>query len=333
MRSPRLASLAFIALTLAVSPALAQSRGSSSSGLDSPAASSSGSGSSVRTVSADHSLDDDQATIEEDGEDEGEPTVADDGVNPRELPDHDYYFTGAFFRGVIIPGFMQDVFVHYEGGTPVNFGGGAFFGWRRNGFNVRAEVWYEGFGNVGYYRGRNDPDYELERVQSDLGVVFGSFLFGWTFQINEYFGIDLGFGLGLGGLTGNMWRQEAYRRGGGGPSGTPAECTEPGAAGGDATYCEGDGIPAEDRHTNHDTPGPTYQRFCASNPSAPECLGSSGLPSPFYFGDGGVPPMFFWIDLPRIGVTIKPIRQFEIRIDGGYNLYGFNFGASMGVGF
>lgn len=327
MRSPRLASLVFVALTLAVAPALAQSRGSSSAGLDAPAGSSSGS-SSVRTVSADHSLDDDQATIEENAPDDGEPTVADDGINPRELPDRDYFFTGVFFRSVIIPGFMQDIFVRYEGGTPVNFGGGAFFGWRRNGFNVRAEVWYEGFGNDGYYVGRNDPDYELERVQSNLGVVFGSFLFGWTFQVNEYFGIDLGFGLGLGGITGNMWRQEAYR-----VSGTraPAECTAPGSP--DPSYCEGDGVPAEDRHTNHDTPGPTYQRFCHDNPGEPECVGRSGLPSPFYFGDGGVPPMFFWIDLPRIGVTIKPIRQFEIRIDGGYNLYGFNFGASMGVGF
>lgn len=332
MRLSRVASLLFFALSLAAAPALAQSGGTSSD-LGSPSGGSTDDESSgVRTVAADHSLDDDQATIEEDTEEET-AAEADDGINPRELPDHDYYFAGTFFRGEIIPEFIQSIFVHYEGGTPVNFGGGAFFGWRRNGFNVRAEVWYLGFGNVGYYRGTNEPDTELERVQADLGVVFGSFLFGWTFQINEYFGIDLGFGLGIGGMTGNMWRQEAYRTGAGRPSDTPAECAGPGDPRGGA-YCETG--PIEDRHADHDSDGGTYQRTPRGSVTpgtsvvcdSPGC----GRPSPFFFGET-VPPMFLWLDLPRIGVTIKPIRQVEIRIDGGYNLYGFNFGASIGAGF
>lgn len=325
MRSVRLASLVFLALSLATAPVLAQSGGSSS--LSSPDGEG---GASVRTVSADHALEDDQATIEERAREDAIDAPADDGINPRELPDHDYYFAGAFFRGEVIPSFIQQIFVHYEGGTPVNWGGGAFFGWRRNGFNVRAEVWYLGMGNVGFYRGLNAVDTELERVQSDLGVVFGSFLFGWTFWVNEYFGIDLGFGLGIAGVTGNMWRQEAYRSPST-PTGTPVECARPGDPMDGGGYCETG--PVEDRHTNHDADGATYQRYCAANPSDPYCTGSSGRPTPFYFGDGGVPPLFLWLDLPRIGITIKPIRQFEIRIDGGYNLYGFNFGASMGVGF
>lgn len=336
MSASRLASLAFVALALVTTPVLAQSGalGSPDDSTEVDPATDSADGAGVRTVSSDHSLDDDQATIEEDAHDDvsrGEDTPPDDGINPRELSDHDYFFTGIFMRGVVIPDFMQSLFVHYEGGTPVNGGGGAYFQWRRNGFNVRAEVWYLGMGNTGFYRGLNAVDSELERVQVDLGVVMGNFSFGWTFWINEYFGIDLGFGLGLGGVTGNMWRQEAYRTAGGRPSDPAAECRGPGdpATGG---YCEA--TPVEDRHTNHDADGATYQRYCAMPGANPAyCTGGSGRPSAFYFGDGGTPPLFFWIDLPRLGVTIKPIRQFEIRLDGGYNLYGFNFGAAMGVGF
>ena len=78
-------------------------------------------------------------------------------------------------------------------------------------------------------------------------------------------------------------------------------------------------------------------------PGEPGCdpatrtLFNSGAPgsttSPFYFGGGGVPPVFASLDLPRIAFRFKPMHQMQIRIEAAYNLYGFSFGGSLGYGF
>jgi hypothetical protein len=299
-------SSSFVALFLLLSPLSASAQSSDGSGASL--------GSGVTTVDAGIALSDAQADVEE----EAPPEVPDDGLNPRELPDTDYFFAGASFRTLFVPDFIQSLFVTYEGGTAVNFGGGAFFGWRRNGFNVMAEVWYAGFGHQGFYRGSDDPDFEFEYVNSQLGVVFGSFLFGWTIPVADWFGIDIGFGLGIGGMTGNLTRTEAYRTGGAGSS--LAACTDVGDP--NPIYCEGPlerPNPSTGRLDDSRIMGGTYQNITG--------------PNPFYFGDGGVPPMFLWLDLPRLGVTIRPIRQVQIQINGGYNLFGFNVGATLGYGF
>lgn len=263
----------------------------------------------VTTLDAGHQLSDEQAALEED-EDTG-PRRSD--TDPRELPDTDYFFVGALARALIVPDFIQSVFAEYRGGTPINGGGGAYFNWRRNGFNVLAEVWYGGFGNEGYYRGIGAAETETEQVVSTLGVVFGNFVFGWGIDVTDFFAVELGFGLGFGAMTGNLVRNEARPDGAGGY--TP--CTginDPSSP----QYC-GDPRGVEDLHSTPTRPGATYQTSQQANP--------------FRFGESAVPPVFFWLDLPRVGLRFKPIRQVQIRIDGGYNLYGFNVGGSIGYGF
>jgi hypothetical protein len=284
---------------------------------------SSSTSSSVSTVDSGHTLTDEQADLEEDAP---PATPALDTTNPRELEDHDYFFVGGLFRTLFIPDWVQGLFVSYEGGTAVNFGGGAYFGWRRNGFNVVAEVWYGGFHHTGFYHGANASDDEFEHVNTQLGVVFGSFLFGWTIPITEWLGFDIGFGLGIGGMTGSLTRTEAYRVGG---------------STGDLEPCDGPGMPSTGAYCNPDVElrgadgrvavmGGTYQNRPDLIPPGSTYTNTT---NPFYFGDGGVPPLFFWLDLPRLGFVIRPVRQLQIVINGGYNLYGFNVGATIGYGF
>jgi hypothetical protein len=144
--------------------------------------------------------------------------------------------------------------------------------------------------------------------------------------VTEWFAFDIGFGLGFGGMVGNLTRTEAYRA-----TGTRElqACTGPGTPA--ASGCES---PLELRGSNgrlDDTRqrGGTYQELSTGDPT----IDARNGPNPWYFGDGGVPPMFFWLDLPRIGVRFKPIRQVQIQLNGGYNLYGFNFGGSIAYGF
>ena len=263
-----------------------------------------------------HQLSDEQALYEEGATVES----GDSGIDPRELPDENYYFLGVFGRGLIVPQFIQNLFVA-EGATPVNGGFGLFFNWRRNGFNVQIEAFYQGFGVEGFYRGAGDPDSEFEFIDSNLGVVFGSIGFGWGFDITEWFAIELGFGIGFGGLVGDLSRQEAWRDS---STGTLAACDGVDLPAGTAAtgYCEGpiERPGPEGRLDDTRTRGGTYQI-------------SQGTPNPHYFGDGGVPPLFFTIDLPRVAFRFKPIRQIQMRVEGAYNLYGFSFGASAAYGF
>lgn len=291
------------------------------------------------TSTGGHELTDDQAVYEE--RTGGAEALGPSETDPRERPDTDYFFLGAFARGVIVPTFIQGLLVEHSAGRgssgdPVNMGAGGFFTWRRNGFGVTAEIWYLGFGASSYYHGLGAAENEWEFIESSLGAIFGNFVFGWSIDITEWFGFDIGFGLGFGGMVGNLYRTEAYRSSSGGEL---APCAAPGDQGG--TYCEGSYNPATGevvglelrgsggRLDDTRQRGGTYQHFQTGDPTID---GRNG-PTPWYFGDGGVPPMFFWLDLPRIGVRFKPIRQIQIQLNGGYNLYGFNFGGSLAYGF
>lgn len=343
MRSTGLRSLTFLGLTATLSlPVIAASARAQTieeemaqeegAGGDSTAASttSTGAAAGAAATTGDHHLSDEQAIYEERT---SEGPVASD-TDPRERSDTDYFFLGAFARGVIVPTFIQGLFVEYEGGVgatgePVNMGAGAQFTWRRNGFGVTAEVWYLGFGHAGYYHGPGAADTEFELVESNLGAIFGNFLFGWSIDVTDWFAFDIGFGLGFGGMIGNLYRTEAYRDT---ATGQLNRCRGPNSPPTTIGYCE-DPVelrnPSTGRLDDSRTRGGTYQR--TGDPTI-DGLANNG-PNPWYFGDGGVPPMFFWLDLPRIGLRFKPIRQIQIRVDGGYNLYGFNFGGSVAYGF
>ena len=328
----RLASPHLLGLGTALSLTLATTSLASAQSLEeeqsSEAAASPSTETAPTSTASDHELTDEQVITEERV---GVEHI--DEFDPTERPDTDYFFFGAFARGVIVPEFIQQIFVQTEAGagstgTPLNMGAGAYLNYRRNGFNITAEAWYLGFGTSAYYHGIGAADEEYEFVQSTMGAVFGSFLFGWSFDVTNWFAIDLGFGLGFGGLVGNLTRDEAHR--GSDRSSPLRPCAGPTDPSDTLGYCE-DGF--ELRDSNGRIPdsqsGGTYQSRVTGDPTID---GRNG-PNPWYFGGGGVPPMFFWLDLPRVGIRIKPIHQMQIRIDGGYNLYGFNFGGSIGYGF
>ena len=60
---------------------------------------------------------------------------------------------------------------------------------------------------------------------------------------------------------------------------------------------------------------------CAGS-TDPYCTGGAGRPSAFYFGDGGTPPLFLWLDLPRIGEFLRS-RKIPFCVDGIQTLGAF----------
>jgi hypothetical protein len=307
--------LLVLATLCVAAPASAQTLAQDQAQSDGSTSSSDG---SARTVESGHELSDQQAQMEEDAP----PPSTDDGISPqRDRENTDYFSFGFLARGVVVPDFMINAFVYYRGSNAVNAGMGGYFQYRRNGLNVIAEVWYAGFGQQGFFHGLNAADSETEYVNSQLGVIFGNFAFLWAIPVTEWLAIDVGIGLGIGGMMGNLYRQEAY------PNATAqygySMCQGVGMP--NAGYCEG---PVE-------RPGPTGRldssRQMGGTYQVQQGPGSPGTgPNPFYFGDGGVPPMFAWIDLPRVSARITPIRQLQIRVDLSYNIYAWSFGGSVG---
>lgn len=256
-------------------------------------------------------LSDEQALLEEQAPAES----GESGLDPREREGENYYFIGLLARGLVVPAFIQNIFVA-TGQTPVNGGFGAFFNYRKNGFNVQLELNYQGFGVDGVYRGIDQPEFESERILSRLGLIYGNVSFSWAFDITDWFAFELGFGIGLGGLVGDLYRQAVVQT----ADGSYVDCTGPGRGIGgnpESVYC------GPNEWETGDRPGPNGDAYQITE----------GRPNPHYFGDRGIPPIFFNIDLPRIAFRFKPIRQIQLRADFAYNLYGFSFGASAGYGF
>ncbi len=250
-------------------------------------------------------LDDEQAEAQHGGD---EPEPVRDSTDPFEEANQDYFFLGAVYRHVIIPGFIQQLFVDggIDGSNPAV---GLTFNWRKNNFNVSANLWWNNAEADGYFRALGDPRTDTEFIQARMGVIFVTAEFMWSFPITDWFAFELGFDLGFGFIYGGLTRTEAYETPG---EGNFQPCTGPGQAGTNG-YCE---APA--------APDP-----CFDNPG-----GHYNCTEPNWLTRGGdVPVIFPWVSLPHLAVRFKPIHQLQIRVDGGYGLYSFVFGGSVAYGF
>lgn len=244
----------------------------------------------------------------DDEEEEEEEPAPQSPFDPHELEGESYHHVGVFARGIIAPQFIQNLFV--DGGvTALNVGVGGFYNYRKDGLNIIAEVWWAGFYGTGPFKALNEEAPGMEMIESELSVVFGNIVLMWSIPIASWLAIEIGFGLGFGGVFGGMYRTEAYRTDGNSPW----------------TACTGPGNPAI---------GVDGEAFCDPR----EADGGEGHyqrldgPQEYNFS-GGVPPLWFWVDLPRVAVRIKPLRQLQIRVEGGFAAYAFHFGGSLAFGF
>ncbi len=237
-----------------------------------------------------------------DGEDDEDPEPQQSAIDPHELPGHSYHHVGVFARGLFVPQAIQNLFVS-GGANALNVGTGVFYNYRRDGLNIMAEVWWAGFHTQSFFKGRNDMPTEYEWVESELNAVFANIVLMWDLNITDWLAFEIGFGIGFGGVYGGLYRTEAHPAAGG-----YAPCVAPGNP--DPVYCDASsqtgGVGSYDRLQRRSQP---------------------------YNFSGGVPPMFFWLDLPRVAVRIQPMRQLQIRVEGGYALYALYFGGSLAFGF
>lgn len=231
-----------------------------------------------------------------------------DTTDPIEYPDEEYHFIGLSFRNVMVPDFIIDIFTDvYHNGEPWAFNPtfGLEYTYRTDGFSVVVNGLYSDFGGVGAFKPKGDPDDETEIWESDISMLWLHASLLWSTEFNKYVALEYGVGVGVGLVLGDLKRTEATF------DGTQwrkcNEATERGVA----MYC--DATSAEDGEDG----------------------GHYNVTATKWLDDGGgnaVPNVWPWLALPHLALRIKPIKQLQIRVEGGFNVWGFFYGASLSYG-
>lgn len=255
-------------------------------------------------MATDPALSDEQALQAEGA---NRPVAERDSTDPFEDPHEGYYFVGLMYRQIVVPTFMQSLFV--DGGTTVTTPGfGAQFEYRKDGFSIIGNLWWQSFSFVGPFREAGDPAVNTEIIDSSWSAVFGSASFLWSTAFNDMFAFEYGVDVGLGVVLGDGIRTEAFSTDG---DNTFTACTGPLNPASSSAYC------ASPTSGSTDLDGQNGEHY---NVVARK------------WSDGGsVPNVVPWLGIPHIGLRIKPIHQLQIRIDAGF-FGGFWFGAGLSYG-
>ena len=240
-------------------------------------------------------LDDEQALTEE----QIGTTATRSATDPFEEEHTPYYFLGAFYRHTWTPKFLIGLFTD-EQTSASNPAFGLEFTYRKDSFEIITSLWYQSYSVNGPFRGNGDTVMETEFIDSDLKAAFVGAAFLWSTMFTDWIGLEYGLDIGIGGVWGDLERNEAY----------PSDAS--GSVGGYAP-CSGPGDPA--------------------SPSFCEAAGGNYGNEPSWI-DGGSRPVVWARLAPHLAVRIKPIHQVVLRIDGGFDIFsGFFFGGAAAFGF
>jgi hypothetical protein len=230
------------------------------------------------------------------------PEAAEDPNSPREEKGTDYFFVGARYRLLMVPGWLVNLFAEAEEfDGPENHAFGAEFTYRKDDFDIIGAIWWADYSaDEGFFRGSGDPRTSMESIRSDLAGLIVSADFVWSYPISQVVAFTYGVEVGFMPVFGSLVRQEAYEDNGW--HRCPDESAHDGAPplGGNEQWCE------------PESAGGTYG------------LDENG-------SGGDVPSVVPWAALLRLGLRIKPHRNFMMRVEGGFGV-GFFLGLAANYG-
>lgn len=198
------------------------------------------------------------------------------------------------------PAWMVRIFAHVENGWsgPLSVSPGIEYVYRKGNFDIVAGIQYTSLrADAGFMHGRSENDVALERIESQLWILWANALFLWGVRASDWFEFQFGTGVGLGYVGGSLYRTQVNRS----PDGRITECDGPGMP--NLTYC--------DTANNH------YRQADGTRYSEPSL-----------FTSGSLPPAMLWLSLPHLALHFRPHRNVDIRLDGGWALLGFYGGLS-----
>jgi hypothetical protein len=256
------------------------------------------------------------------------PAAAGDPHDPAEDPGKAYRFIGLRFRNVIVPKFMVNIFA--DGGATVNaFTFGPEFTTRKDHLEINVALSFADYSMDPFmFKGKSDGDEAYEKVSSTMKLLYLTvdLLYEVPIDSKGRFAFLFGGGIGLAPVFGNLYRNQAYPKdpgsidpddagqwedctGVGGVEGRPVvnEGLEPGKQ-----YCDDDNdhFVRRGKHSDQDT--------------------DNQYDEPSWFNGGSKPSIMPWISLPQLSLRIKPIKEFQTRVDVGFSITGFFFGMNAG---
>jgi len=240
-------------------------------------------------------IDDEQALAEDESEVDPDQRSA---VDPFEEEHTQYYFLGVFYRHTWTPRFLIGLFTDEQTAAD-NPAAGLELTIRKDNFEIVASLWYQAYFVNGPFRGKGDTLQETEFIDSELKAAFIGAAFLWSTMFTDWIGLEYGLDIGIGGVWGDLHRNEAR------------PTSDPGSVRG-YTACSG---PLD----------PNNLEYC-------EAGGNYGT-EPSWL-DGGSRPLVYARLAPHLAIRIKPIHQLVFRIDGGFDIFsGFFLGAAAAFGF
>lgn len=239
-------------------------------------------------------IDDEQALAEDESDVEEQRS----GADPYEEEHQQYYFLGLMYRHTWTPRFLIGLFTDEQTGAN-NPAAGLELTIRKDAFEIVVSAWYQAYFVNGPFRGKGDTLQETEFIDSELKAAFIGAAFLWSTMFTDWIGLEYGLDIGIGGVWGDLHRNEAR------------PTTDPGSVRG-YTACEG---PLDPRNLE----------YC-------EAGGNYGVEASWL--DGGSRPLVYARLAPHLAIRIKPIHQLVFRIDAGFDLFsGFFLGAAAAFGF
>jgi len=244
-----------------------------------------------------------------------------------------YYFLGVNYRVNLIPAFIINLFVDQGPNLVATSTIGLSFDYRKDHFSIIPCLNFSDYTMAPILflqknKSPTDPG-DWGVVQSQLQAVYLTVDLLWSVPLVKTGQVDFefGFAVGLGGVFGNLyntWVADAPT--GGNQYNNPINQNQP------FYQCIAAMNP------------PTGQGGClASNHSGAtvgqEKVGTgNGYRERNWFdsgpnGSGSVPTIFPWLELPILGFRIKPIKELEMRLQGGFSITGFFFNFAAYYGF
>ena len=236
-----------------------------------------------------------------------------------------YYFAGLNYRMNIVPAFLINLFVDEGPNTVLTSTVGLSIDVRKDHFSIIPGVNFTEYGfdpTLFLQKGKDasDPG-NWGLVHSTLKAIYVTVDLLWSVPIAKQGQLDFefGFSAGLGGVFGDLYNTWVSN------SSVPGETSTAYASKSAGTFyqCVTTGAAAQGCNaSNH------------QNSTVNKVGAGAGYREPNWFdGGGSVPTVFPWLSLPILGFRIKPIKQLEMRLNGGFSITGFFANFAMYYGF
>jgi hypothetical protein len=234
-----------------------------------------------------------------------------------------YYFAGLNYRMNIVPAFLINLFVDEGPNTVLTSTVGLAVDVRKDHFSIVPGINFTeyGFDPVLFLqkgKAASDPG-NWGLVHSTLKAVYITVDLLWSVPIAKQGQVDFefGFSAGLGGVFGDLYNTWVSNTNSPPATGTAYQSKSAGTF----YQCYTTG-PAGCNASNH------------QNSTVNKVGPGAGYREPNWFdGGGSVPTVFPWLSIPILGFRIKPIKQLEMRLNGGFSITGFFANFAMYYGF